>query len=217
MDEVLIIWRAPRAPEEQPGAPSVYEHREAPLEAPPAAAPEAPPAPEHRTGSEVGALEQPLGFRDRGRLRRRARYLRHLREVQVRDLGGFVLELHRFGIWRGDLVGLKISEAAATDRELRALDSVLSEQRSLREVREAGIGGVCGRCGVVHGTLDRFCAACGTPLTPAAAASPEAAAPADAAAPAAPPEAAARAEAAETAERVGTAARPPRRPRRTTR
>jgi NADH pyrophosphatase NudC (nudix superfamily) len=109
-------------------------------------------------------LARPLGFRDRGRLQRRARYLRHLREVQIRDLGGFVLELHRFGTWRGDLVGLKVGEAAATDRELRALESVLSEQRPLHEVREAGIGGACGHCGAIYGSVDRFCAACGTPV-----------------------------------------------------
>jgi hypothetical protein len=91
-------------------------------------------------------------------------YLRRLRVVQLRDLGGFVLELHRFGISRADLVAVKVAEAAATDDELRALESVLSEERPLREIREAGIGGMCGQCGAVHGSVDRFCAACGTRL-----------------------------------------------------
>ena len=75
-----------------------------------------------------------------------------------------MLELHRFEVWRGDLVGIKVAEAAESDRELRALEGVLSEQRPLREVREAGIGGVCSRCGTIHGSVDRFCAACGAPV-----------------------------------------------------
>jgi hypothetical protein len=100
-------------------------------------------------------------------VQRRARYLRQLREVQIRDLGGFVLELHRFGVWRGDLVGLKLADAAETDKELRALEAVLSDQRPAREVREAGIGGSCRKCGAIHGSVDRFCAACGTSLTAA--------------------------------------------------
>jgi hypothetical protein len=110
----------------------------------------------------------PLGFRERGRLQRRLRYLRQLREVQIRDLGGFVLELHRFNVWRGDLVGAKVAEAAETDRELRALESVLSDERRLQEVREAGIGGSCRQCGAIHGSVDRFCASCGASLTPGA-------------------------------------------------
>ena len=82
----------------------------------------------------------------------------------MRDLGGFVLELYRFDKWRADLVGVKLAEVAETDRELRALESVLGEERALREVREAGIGGVCSECGAIHGSVDHFCAACGAPL-----------------------------------------------------
>jgi hypothetical protein len=115
--------------------------------------------------TETPALpDAPLTFRERGRLRQRARYLRRLREVQIRDLGGFVLELHRFDTWRGDLVGVKLAAVAETDRELRALESVLDERRSLQEVREAGIGGACRQCGTIYGSVDRFCAACGVSL-----------------------------------------------------
>jgi hypothetical protein len=124
----------------------------------PAPHPDAPaptPQPEHA----------PLGFRERGQLRQRASYLRHLREVQIRDLGAFVFELYRFDKWRGDLVGMKLAELGETDRELRGLESVLGEERPLPEVREAGIGGVCSRCGNVHGSVDRFCSACGAPVT----------------------------------------------------
>src|SRR5262249_17511758 len=35
-------------------------------------------------------------FRDRGRLRRRLRYLRRVRELGFRDLGGLAFDLHRF-------------------------------------------------------------------------------------------------------------------------
>ena len=196
-EPVTFAWPS-RRPDPAPAAPlakppaarqtdtsSVDELPQAPPTAPPPTEPptaspttrpsrptiSGPPAPtEHPPRAD---LDQPLGFRERGRLRRRARYLRHLREVQIRDLGGFVLELHRFGVWRGDLVGLKIGEAAATDLELRALDAVLSERQPLREVREAGIGGACRRCGTIHGSLDHFCAACGAPLVAEAITSPE--------------------------------------------
>jgi hypothetical protein len=112
------------------------------------------------------APDETPSFRDRGRLRRRARYLRRLRELQMRDIGGLVLELHRFGRERADLVQLKVVEAAATDVELRGLERALREQRPVRELREAGIGGACVRCGAVHGSADRFCASCGELLLP---------------------------------------------------
>ena len=144
--------------------------------APPAPAPEhetapPPPAPEQETPepSEAPAPAQLAfaarpGFLERGRMRRRARYLRKLREVQMRDIGGFLLELHRFGRQRPDLVQAKIAGAVHTDRELRALERALGEQQLLREVREPGLGGACENCGAVHGSLDRFCASCGEPL-----------------------------------------------------
>jgi ribosomal protein L37E len=105
------------------------------------------------------------GFLSRGRIRRRARYLRQLREVQLRDIGGFLVELQRFGRERPDLVRAKVSGAAATDRELRTLERALAERTPLREIREPGIGGACHRCGAVHGSADRYCASCGAPLT----------------------------------------------------
>jgi hypothetical protein len=100
-------------------------------------------------------------------MRRRARYLRALREVQLRDLGGFMLELHRFARERQDLVEAKVLLAARTDTELRALEQAVREHRPLRELREAGIGGACPDCGAVHGSADRFCATCGVRVTSA--------------------------------------------------
>ncbi len=103
-------------------------------------------------------------FAERGRIRRRARYLRQLRELQMRDIGGFALELHRFGRRRDELVDAKVAAAAETDRELRELERALTHAVPLRELREAGIGGACTRCGAVHGSADSYCAACGMPL-----------------------------------------------------
>ena len=105
-----------------------------------------------------------VGLAERGQMRRRARYLRRLREVQLRDLGGFVLELHRFSRERPELVAAKLRAAAVTDEELRALEIALDGRASLRELREAGIGGACAECGAVFGSADRFCASCGEPL-----------------------------------------------------
>ena len=104
------------------------------------------------------------GLRERSRLRRRARYLRRLRELQLRDIGGFVVELHRFGRERPDLVKPKVEAAAETDRELRELERVLDDGRALSELREPGIGGACPACGTVHGSPDRYCAWCGREL-----------------------------------------------------
>ncbi len=137
----------------------------------PDAVPQAEVAPEAETDAapEVDAASEPdiesePGFVERGSIRRRARYLRALREVQLRDIGGFVVELHRFGRERPDLVLAKVEGAQRTDIELRALHRLLGDSSSIRELREAGIGGACGNCGAVHGSEDRYCASCGEPL-----------------------------------------------------
>ncbi len=49
------------------------------------------------------------GLLTRGRVRRRVRYLRRLRELQLRDLGGFVVELQRLGRERPELVREKLT------------------------------------------------------------------------------------------------------------
>jgi hypothetical protein len=104
------------------------------------------------------------GFRARGRMRRRLRYLRRLRELQVRDLGGLVFDLRRFERKRDDLVMQKIDQIRACDDELRALELALGERRDLRDVREPGIGGTCPRCFAIFGSADRFCSHCGAAL-----------------------------------------------------
>jgi hypothetical protein len=121
--------------------------------------PATPPASE-RTGGEPTAGG---GFRDRGRLRRRLRYLRRARELGYRDLGGFMFDLHRFGRDSGDLVHSKLAALAAIDKELRALETALGERREVAVLREPGIGS-CVRCGALHGSADSFCPHCGQAL-----------------------------------------------------
>jgi hypothetical protein len=119
-------------------------------------------------GDDATPAPQPTarrpGFRARGRMRRRLRYLRKLRELQVRDLGGLVFDLRRFERKRDDLVAQKIDHIRACDDELRALELALNERRDVRDVREPGIGGTCPRCFAVFGSADHFCATCGAAL-----------------------------------------------------
>ena len=53
------------------------------------------------------------GFGSRGRVRRRARFLRKARELAYRDLGGLVFNLHRFGQRNDSLVLAKLGHAQA--------------------------------------------------------------------------------------------------------
>lgn len=129
-----------------------------PADAPVAATPAPDPA-----AAETPAPRRP-GFRERGRMRRRLRYLRRLRELQVRDLGGLVFDLRRFERKRDDLVAQKIDQMRACDDELQALERALDERRDLRDVHEPGIGGTCPRCFAIHGSSDHFCATCGAAL-----------------------------------------------------
>lgn len=174
------------APTEQ-NAPVVPDAAEQPttLQAsvpPLAAQPGEQPAPQ----AAAAETHRRPGFRARGRMRRRLRYLRKLRELQVRDLGGLVFDLRRFERKRDDLVAQKIDHIRACDDELRALERALEERRDLSDVREPGIGGTCPRCFAVFGSADRFCANCGVALGRAAQGPAQVAPVAPAPAPAAP-------------------------------
>jgi hypothetical protein len=165
----------PRVVEPEPEPERLIEEPEpdepAPLAEPqepqPKTEPEIEPEPQPSRATEqpqASAEPQPPSFVERGRVRRRVRYLRRLREVQLRDLGGFIVELHRAHEIRPELVRDKLDSAIRTEAELRALERALGSDQPFRELREAGIGGVCAACGTVHGTTDRFCSACGEPL-----------------------------------------------------
>lgn len=75
-----------------------------------------------------------------------------------------MVELHRFDRQQPELVKEKVTAAAQTHHELRALEDALEDGPALGEVREGGIGGACPQCGTVHGSVDRYCAWCGRQL-----------------------------------------------------
>jgi hypothetical protein len=114
----------------------------------------------------AAAMTAPLtpSFRDRGRLRRRLRYLRRVRELGFRDLGGLVFDQHRFNRPNEELVRGKLAALQAVDGELRALEALLDDPRPLHELREPGIA-ACVRCGALHGSDARFCPSCGVPVS----------------------------------------------------
>jgi hypothetical protein len=104
--------------------------------------------------------EQAPGFGERGRMRRRARFLRKARELAYRDLGGLVFDLHRFGQRNDPLVLAKLAALRQIDTEVRELEAVLNERRPVTVLREVGIA-ACPRCAAIHGSDDRFCPGCG--------------------------------------------------------
>jgi hypothetical protein len=144
---------------------------------------ELPPPPPSDVTAEIVPVDIPAGAdldklvgpapttRRRGRLRRRLRHLRGVREVLLRDLGGMMFEVHRASR-SGDaavqsVVDEKLARLATVDRELRDLEAILDDRRGL-VVREPGISGTCPNCGELFGSEARFCWACGTPVAPGA-------------------------------------------------
>ena len=126
---------------------------------PPPAAPAAEALPAGLAPEDVAPTRP--SFRDRGRLRRRLRYLRRVRELGFRDLGGLAFDLHRFRRRNDELVLGKLAALDAVDRELRAIERVLDERRDIVELREPGVA-ACPRCGALHGSDANFCPQCGT-------------------------------------------------------
>ncbi len=157
---VDLTTRIPAVPAPAAGPPAAP----VPTAAPPAPVAAAAPTPAGEPAAGTEAVPRRPGFRARGRMRRRLRYLRRLRELQVRDLGGLVFDLRRFERKRDDLVAQKLDQIRACDDELHALERALDERRDLRDVREPGIGGTCPRCFAIFGSADRFCANCGAAL-----------------------------------------------------
>ena len=104
------------------------------------------------------------GSRERGRMRRKLRELRRLREAQLLELGALVLEAHRHGRDDAAIIKTKAAEAAATDAEARELAEALAADAGLDTVIAAGIAGPCPTCGTLASTSARFCSTCGTPL-----------------------------------------------------
>jgi hypothetical protein len=109
----------------------------------------------------------------RGKLRRRAAFLRAARELLLRDLGGFVYELHRTAHdiehpAHRALRETKLSRLTRVDAELHELETRLDDVRRQVLVREPGVGGECPHCGELFGSAAHYCSHCGNPLTEAA-------------------------------------------------
>jgi len=110
-----------------------------------------------------GAPAGKVSFRDRGRLRRRLRFLRRARELAFRDIGGLLFDMRRFERDRPDLLEAKMGALTAVDQELRALERILDDRRPIHELREPGIS-ACARCGALHSSEANFCPHCGLQL-----------------------------------------------------
>jgi hypothetical protein len=153
---IVAVEPAPTDP--APAEPALADLRPGePALADPAAGDPSVPA-----GAESAPAANPT-FLTRGRLRRRLRYLRRVREIGFRDLGGLVFDLDRFGRERPDLVALKLAGLRSIDGELRTLEVALDDLRDGEELFEPGVS-ACARCGALHGSEARFCPACGTPV-----------------------------------------------------
>jgi len=120
------------------------------------------PVPAGQDPPTAQQLQRP-GARERGAMRRRLRRLRRTREALVTDLGGLVVELHRYGRAQSPLIGQRVQQVAAIDAEMRGLAQALGSDLTLGQVVVAGVAGACGNCGALLSTSDRFCASCGAP------------------------------------------------------
>src|SRR3954462_3667869 len=148
-----------------PGAP--YSHLD------PAQPPAQPTAdlPPGLDPDELAAV--PTTSARRGRLRKRVAFLRAARELLLRDLGGFVYEIHRTA---GDheheahrrLRATKLDRLSRVDAELHELELRLDDVRRNVVVSEPGVGGECPECGELFGSAAHYCSHCGLPLTESA-------------------------------------------------
>jgi hypothetical protein len=118
---------------------------------------------EPQTAVAIPPVPAKASFRDRGRLRRRLRFLRRARELAYRDIGGLIFDMRRFGRSRQDLLDAKLGALGSVDTELRALERALDDRRAIHELREPGISS-CARCGALHSSEANFCPHCGLQL-----------------------------------------------------
>jgi hypothetical protein len=127
------------------------------------------PARDLPAGVDPGDLAAAPASARRGKLRRRLRYLRHVRELLLRDLGGFTYEIHRTAADTPQepqrrLAAAKAERISALDAEVLALESRLGEPHAEPVLREPGIGGTCRECGELHASDAHFCSRCGAAL-----------------------------------------------------
>jgi hypothetical protein len=159
---------APAGEQAKPGAQPPAEAAVAGT--PAVATPERPAPRDLPAGVDPAELESgPIASARRGKLRRRLRYLRRVRELLLRDLGGFTYELHRTAGGAPSeshrrLAVAKADRIGALDAEVRDIESRLGQPHAEPMLREPGVGGTCPECGELHASDARFCSRCGTPL-----------------------------------------------------
>ncbi|HET8756331.1 MAG TPA: hypothetical protein VFM58_09990, partial [Solirubrobacteraceae bacterium] len=161
VDQPTVAGDQPAQPVDQPTVVG-----DQPTEAIPSAA----PVRDLPAGIDPNELaDAPTASARRGKLRRRLRYLRAVRDLLLRDLGGFTYEIQRSA--GGDtqdahrrLIDAKTNRIAALDTEVRDLEGRLGEPHGGALLREPGIGGTCPECGELHASDAHYCARCGAPL-----------------------------------------------------
>src|SRR3954469_9334251 len=164
-ESLLADPAAQTRPQPEPAPVVVHPLVEAPPEAPPL------PVSDLPAGLDPDELAAaPLPSARRSRLRRRISFLRAAREVLLRDLGGFIYEIHRTAAdieheAHRRLREIKLTRLTRLDAELHALELQLDDVRRHVLVREPGVGGECPHCGELFGSDAHFCAHCGQPLT----------------------------------------------------
>ncbi|HEX5620948.1 MAG TPA: hypothetical protein VFX51_21175 [Solirubrobacteraceae bacterium] len=137
---------------------------------PTAAIEQPPPVRDLPAGIDPNELaDAPIASARRGKLRRRLRYLRAVRDLLLRDLGGFTYEIERSAGGTAEdtqrrLIEAKTNRIATLDTEVRGLESRLGEPHGGALLREPGIGGTCPECGEIHASDAHYCARCGAPL-----------------------------------------------------
>jgi hypothetical protein len=92
----------------------------------------------------------------------------------LRDAGGFLFDLYRFGEQREILVRAKLEALIATDKEIHSLEAQLGVGDRVHEIRQPGVGGRCPSCGAFHASAAKFCERCGAELGAAVPAAAEA-------------------------------------------
>ncbi len=154
----------------RPGAAAETRTEATPLPEPAhGSAPETAPVRADGSPLPAGVTPEDLALRSgagrRGKVRRRARFLRRARELALRDLGGLVYEAHRRDQDGAKLIAEKVQHLGVIDAELRALEVELGTPRGETVLREPGVGGTCPRCGELHASDAHYCSRCGLDLT----------------------------------------------------
>lgn len=157
-DQTFIAPPQEFQPEAGAGGPAAQVAGPVPGQAPADQPPADVPAPEGHPPQPVQPARP--GFRERGRLRRRLRYLREVRELGYRDLGGLVFDQHRFQRPNGELVEDKVEAIDAIDIEMRAIEHALDTSAPYTELFIPGLS-ACPRCGALHESEANFCPHCG--------------------------------------------------------